>query len=82
MRASPLRYSNIRAGSQRRLDLSTNKTFRVSEGLRLVFRAGTCNARNAVVFRAPNTGPVKTAFGRVTSQEPARSWQFSLAARY
>ncbi len=82
VRTAPLRYSNIRTDSQRRLDLSANKTFRVTEGIRVIFRADTFNARNEVVLRAPNTDPVNTAFGRVTAQEPPRSWQFSLSVKY
>ena len=82
VRTAPLRYSNIRTDSQRRLDLSANKTFRMTEGIRVIFRADTFNARNEVVLRAPNTDPVNTAFGRVTAQEPPRSWQFSLSVKY
>ncbi len=78
IRTAPLRYSNIRTDSQRRLDLSANKTFRITERMKMKFRADTFNARNEVVLRAPNTDPINTAFGRVTAQEPPRSWQFSL----
>ncbi len=35
IRTAPLRYSNIRVDSQRRLDLSANKTFRVTEKMRI-----------------------------------------------
>ncbi|MBA3974673.1 MAG: hypothetical protein C0504_10715 [Candidatus Solibacter sp.] len=82
LRTAPLRYSNIRQDSQRRLDLSANKTFRISERFRMVFRADTFNARNEVVLRGPTTDPVNTAFGRVFAQEPPRSWQFSLNLRF
>ncbi len=82
LRTSPLRYSNIRQDSQRRVDLSINKTFRMSEKFRMVFRADTFNARNEVVLRGPNTDPVNTAFGRVTAQEPPRSWQFALTLKF
>jgi hypothetical protein len=82
IRTAPLRYSNIRTDSQRRLDLSANKTFNITERMRMVFRADTFNARNEVVLRAPNTDPVNSAFGRVTAQEPPRSWQFSLTLKF
>lgn len=78
IRTAPLRYSNIRVDSQRRLDLSANKTFRITERMKMKFRADTFNARNEVVLRGPNTDPVSTAFGTVTAQEPPRSWQFAL----
>lgn len=82
IRTAPLRYSNIRVDSQRRLDLSANKTFRITEKLKMKFRADTFNARNEVVLRSPNTDPISTAFGTVTAQEPPRSWQFALTLIY
>ncbi len=82
IRTAPLRYSNIRVDSQRRLDLSANKTFMLSERFKMVFRADTFNARNEVVLRSPNTDPVNSAFGRITAQEPPRSWQFSLTLKF
>lgn len=82
VRTAPLRYSNIRTDSQRRLDLSANKTFRITEQFKMVFRGDTFNARNEVVLRAPNTDPVSSAFGTVTAQEPPRSWQFSLTLKF
>jgi hypothetical protein len=82
IRTAPLRYSNIRADSQRRLDGSLNKTFRITERFKMVFRADAFNARNDVVLRGPNTDPTNSAFGRVTAQEPPRSWQFSLTLKF
>jgi hypothetical protein len=82
LNTSPLRYSNILTDSQRRLDLSANKTFRITEQFRMIFRAGTFNARNEVVLRGPNTAPTNSAFGTVTAQEPPRSWQFSLTLKF
>ena len=78
IRTSPLRYSSIRADTQRRLDLSLNKTFSITEQVKMKFRADAFNAFNEVVLQGPNTDPVNSAFGRITSQEPPRSWQFSL----
>ena len=82
IRTAPLRYSNIRADSQRRWDFSANKTFSLTESFKLIFRADTFNALNEVVLRAPNTDPYNSAFGRVTAQEPPRSWQFSLMLKF
>jgi hypothetical protein len=78
IRTAPLRYSNIRLDSQRRWDFSAIKYFRVSERVNFQFRAETFNALNEPVLRGPNTDPYNSAFGRVTAQEPPRSWQFSL----
>jgi hypothetical protein len=82
LRTSPLRYSNIRTDSQRRLDLSMIKYFKVTERVTMQFRAETFNALNEVVLRAPNTDPYNTAFGRATAQEPPRSWQFALQLQW
>lgn len=78
IRTAPLRYSNIRVDSQRRLDLSAIKYFHITERLNLQFRAETFNALNEPVLRGPTTDPYNSSFGRVTAQEPPRSWQFSL----
>jgi hypothetical protein len=82
IRTAPLRYSNIRADSQRRWDFSANKTFTITERLKMIFRADTFNALNEVVLRGPTTDPYNSAFGRVTAQEPPRSWQFSLSLKF
>jgi hypothetical protein len=79
---SPLRYSNIRSDSQRRIDLSANKNFRITESVRMIFRADTFNARNEVVLNNPNTAPTNTAFGKITGQQPSRSWQFALTLKF
>jgi hypothetical protein len=78
IRTAPLRYSNNRLDSQRRLDLSMIKYFHITEQLNFQFRAETFNALNEPVLRGPNTDPYNSSFGRVTAQEPPRSWQFSL----
>jgi hypothetical protein len=82
IRTAPLRYSNIRADAQRRWDFSARKTFRINERFSMVFRADTFNALNEVVLQGPQTGPTNSAFGRITGQEPPRSWQFSLTAMF
>lgn len=82
VRTAPPRCSSIRTDSQRRLDLSANRTFRITGKLRAVSRGDVFHARNEVVLLAPDTDPVNSAFGRVTAQEPPRSWQFPLSLRY
>jgi hypothetical protein len=82
VRTSSLRYSNVRTDSQRRLDLSLIKYFKVTERVTFQFRAETFNALNEVVLRSPNTDPYNTAFGRITAQEPPRSWQFALQMQW
>jgi hypothetical protein len=82
IRTAPLRYSNIRADSQRRIDLSLIKYFYLNETMNFQFRAETFNALNTPVLRGPGTDPYNTSFGRVTAQEPPRSWQFSLQLQW
>jgi hypothetical protein len=48
----------------------------------MVFRADTFNARNEVVLKNPNTSPTNSSFGKITSQEPSRSWQFALTLKF
>ncbi|MBI5281590.1 MAG: carboxypeptidase regulatory-like domain-containing protein [Candidatus Solibacter usitatus] len=78
VRTFPFRFSNVRFDSQRRLDFSLNKSFRLSETARIRFRADTFNVRNEPVLRGPATGPTASSFGAITAQEPPRSFQFSL----
>jgi hypothetical protein len=82
IRTAPLRYSNIRTDSQRRWDFSLIKYFYVNEKWNWQFRAETFNALNEVVLRRPTTDPYNTNFGRITAQEPPRSWQFSLKTEW
>ncbi len=82
IRTFPLRFSDIRLDSQRRWDFSLNKTFRINERFRTQFRADTFNALNEPVLRGPTTDPTNSVFGRITAQEPPRSFQFSLNVKF
>ena len=82
LRTFPLRFSNVRFDSQRRLDLSVNKMFPINERLKMRFRADTFNALNTPVLRGPNTSATSSAFGTSTDQEPPRSFQFSLNMQF
>jgi hypothetical protein len=78
IRTSPLRFSNIRLDSQRRWDFSLNKTFPINERFKMKFRADTFNLLNEPVLRGPTTDPTNSSFGKITAQEPPRSFQFAL----
>ena len=78
IRTFPLRFSNVRFDSQRRLDFSLGKTFNLTERFKLKFRADTFNALNTPVLQGPNTTATNSAFGTISGQEPPRSFQFSL----
>jgi hypothetical protein len=82
IRTAPLRYSNIRTDSQRRWDFSAIKNFKINERFTMKFRAESYNVLNEPVLRGPDTGVTSSSFGRVTAQEPPRSWQFALVLAY
>jgi hypothetical protein len=59
------------------------KTFRVTELVKVQFRAEVYNAFNQASFNAPNRNPTSGAFGTVTdTQSEARNWQFSLFVKF
>lgn len=78
IRTFPFRFSNVRLDSQRRWDFSLNKTFAINERVKMKFRGDSFNAWNEPVLRGPTTDPTNSSFGKITAQEPPRSWQFSL----
>ena len=82
LRTFPFRFSNVRLDKQRRLDASINKSFAITEKVKMRFRADAFNIENTPVLRGPNTDPVSGAFGTITAQEPPRSFQFSLNLQF
>jgi len=82
LRTFPLRFGNVRLDSQRRWDFSLNKSFQINERIRTRFRVDSFNALNEPVLRGPDTSPTSTTFGRITAQEPARSFQASLNLQF
>ncbi|HTM49923.1 MAG TPA: TonB-dependent receptor [Bryobacteraceae bacterium] len=82
LRTFPLRFGNVRLDSQRRWDFSVNKSFVITERVKTRFRIDSFNALNEPVLRGPDTNPTSTTFGRVTAQEPSRSFQVSLNVQF
>src|SRR5262249_34152434 len=82
LRTFPFRFSNVRLDSQRRWDFSLNKTFNLNERFKMRFRCDSFNVLNEPVLRGPDTSPTSSTFGRVTAQEPPRSFQFSLNMQF
>lgn len=82
IRTLPLRFSGIRGPTQDRWDFSLIKTFRISERFNVQFRGETFNALNHPNLSDPTTDPTSSAFGLITSQNPPRSWQFSLKVNF
>jgi hypothetical protein len=82
IRTFPFRFSNVKLDHQRRLDFSLNKTFPLGERFKMRFRGDVFNVENTPVLRGPNADPVNGAFGRITAQEPPRSFQLSLNLQF
>ena len=82
LRTFPLRFSNVRFDSQRRLDFSLNKIFPITERFKMRLRADSFNALNTPVAQGPNTTATGSTFGIVSGQEPPRSFQFSLNLQF
>jgi hypothetical protein len=82
LRTFPLRFSNVRFDSQRRVDFSLNKYFAINERTKLHFRGDTFNALNTPVLQGPNTTATGSTFGTISGQEPPRSFQFSLNLQF
>ena len=82
VRTFPLRFGNVRFDSQRRWDVSLNKTFTVTERFKMKFRADSFNVLNEPVLRGPDTSPTSSTFGKITAQEPPRSFQMSLSMQF
>jgi hypothetical protein len=73
------REPNIRTDGIFNWDLSVFKNFRVTERLRLQFRAEALNAFNTPRFSGPNTSVTSSSFGVISSQANApRQIQFGL----
>jgi hypothetical protein len=87
-RTLPLRFSYIRADGTNNFDLSLFKNFRVTERVKLQFRAESFNALNHVQFANPVSNPtsgqtptvINTAFGTITGEKGhgQRQWTFGL----
>jgi hypothetical protein len=83
VRTFPLYLSGARGDGRASWDLSAIKNFPITERVTAQFRAECYNAWNHPNFSGPNTDPVSTAFGQVTSTaSDPRNWQFSLNVKF
>jgi len=69
IRAFPLRLSAIRADGINVWDMSVQKNFRITEGIKIQLRGEAEGATNTPNFSPPNTAPVNTLFGQVTNTQ-------------
>jgi hypothetical protein len=68
----------IRGPGVQNWDIGIFKSFQVTEGSRLQFRAEMFNAFNNVNLDSPDTTFLSPTFGRIFSAQPARQIQFAL----
>jgi hypothetical protein len=68
----------FRAPGLENWDLSANKNFRITEGIKLQFRSEFFNVMNHTNFGLPNQTSNSSAFGTITTTYPARQIQFGL----
>jgi hypothetical protein len=82
----PRTMPNLRGPAYNNLDMSVFRNIRITEGLKLEFRAEAFNALNTVVLNNPNTSFTPNAagvntnpnFGKITTSTNARRLQFGL----
>ena len=67
IRTFPLRFTGLRQDGYNNWDLSLFKNIRLKERLTFQLRAEAQDAFNHAMFAAPNTAPVNTLFGQVSS---------------
>ncbi|MGB6430204.1 MAG: TonB-dependent receptor, partial [Candidatus Acidiferrales bacterium] len=70
--------NDFRTPGLEQLDFSLDKTFQITEGIRLQFRSEFFNVMNHTNFGIPNTQTTSAAFGTITTTYPARQIQFGL----
>jgi hypothetical protein len=80
VRTFPHFLSAVRGDGQSRLDLSLIRYFRLTDRVRMQFRAESYNVLNHPNFDTPSTDPTNKAFGTVKSQGGlSREFQFALS---
>src|SRR5207253_3804373 len=68
----------VRGPGLKNLDLSLQKSFRVTESKRLEFRVEAFNFTNTPIFNAPDVNVNSTTFGQVLTAQGERNIQFAL----
>jgi hypothetical protein len=69
IRTFPLRLANVRAYGINVWDMSVQKNFMITEGVRVQLRGEAEGATNVPNFSPPNTVPTSTLFGQVTATQ-------------
>jgi hypothetical protein len=80
-RVFPARIDGVRADMMNEWNLNAQREFRFTERLRLSVRLDAINAFNRTVFGAPNTNPLSSNFGRITTQTETPNRYIQLQGR-
>lgn len=74
VRVFPSRFNHLRGDVMTQLDLNIQRTFAVTEGVRMEFKTDFINAANNVQWNNPSTDVTSDNFGRVTEQYNTPRW--------
>ena len=81
IRTFPLQLTGLRANGYNNWDMSIFKGFKIREKITFQLRAEAQDAFNHAMFDAPNTNPVSTLFGQVTSTVGAQQRVVTVGGR-
>ena len=82
-RIFPSRFNWLRSDIMTQLDINIQRTFPITETVRLEFSTDFINALNSVQWDSPNTDPASSNFGRVTQQWNTPRWiQFKMKLQF
>jgi hypothetical protein len=80
-RIFPRFFDSLRADGLNQWNGNLLREFRITEGLRMQFRADAINLQNRSQMSAPDISPVSTNFGRVLSQTSSLNRFYQVQAR-
>lgn len=81
LRTFPLRLAGVRGPGFCTWDMSMIKRFRITEKLKLEFRAEAQDALNQAVFSNPSTAPANTLFGQINSVQGGAQRRVTLGGK-
>ena len=67
-RTFPTRFADLRADKVQQVDFSIIKGFRITEKVRMTYRAEFFNSTNRAIFNSPDMSPTSSTFGKILGQ--------------
>ncbi|MDX1984425.1 MAG: carboxypeptidase-like regulatory domain-containing protein [Bryobacteraceae bacterium] len=80
-RIFPRFFNGLRADGLNQWNANLLREFRITEGIRMQFRADAINLQNRSQMNAPDISPVSTNFGRILSQTSSLNRFYQVQAR-